>query len=163
MIRIVYLTTIMLLCLVSPSNAQYKQTIINKTELISNKDQIIPLKRLDEYKIAVVSTDNQAFSPFIDQLQRYGEITPVTFDQFDESTKYFNTIIVAVNDKLRSDYISMILQAAVNNKQVILCQFGSDNLYTKVGFNQSSLTPYLSILKIDNNTAELQQHMAMSI
>ena len=163
MIRIVYLTTIMLLCLVSSSSAQYKQTLINKTELISNKNQIIPLKRLDEYKIAVVSTDNQAFSPFIDQLQRYGEVTPVTFDQFDENTKYFNTIIIAVNDKLRSDYMSMILQAAVNNKQVILCQFGSDNLYTKVGFDQSNLTPYLSILKVGNNTTELQQHMAMSI
>lgn len=163
MIRIVYLTAILFLCLVSPSTAQYKQTLINKTELINNKGQIIPFARLDEYKIAVVSTDSQEFSPFIQQLQRYGEVTQFTFDQYDENTKYFNTIIIAADDNLRSDYMSMILQSAVNNKNVILCQFGADNLYAKLGFKQANLTPYLSILKVKENSEDSQKNMAMSI
>ena len=163
MIRIVYLTAILFLGLVFPLTAQYKQTIINKTELINNKGQIIPFARLDEYKIAVVTTDSQEFSPFIAQLQRYGEVTPFTFEQYDENTKYFNTIIIATDDNLRSDYMSMILQSAVNNKNVILCQFGADNLYRNLGFKQANLTPYLSILKVQKTTEDSQKNMAMSI
>jgi len=163
MIRIVYLTAILFLGLVFPLTAQYKQTIINKTELINNKGQIIPFARLDDYKIAVVTTDSQEFSPFIAQLQRYGEVTPFTFEQYDENTKYFNTIIIATDDNLRSDYMSMILQSAVNNKNVILCQFGADNLYRNLGFKQANLTPYLSILKVQKNTEDSQKNMAMSI
>src|SRR5690606_32329310 len=72
MIRFFNLLTIFLLCGYSISQAQYKQVITNQTVLLNNQRNILPFKRLDERRIAVISADSVKYGPFIQQLQRYG-------------------------------------------------------------------------------------------
>ncbi|MBE8721653.1 serine hydrolase domain-containing protein [Sphingobacterium pedocola] len=105
-------------------SAQYKQTTVNRTTLVRDQGNILPLQRLDRLKIAVVTPVKGTYTPFIEQLQKYAEVRVFDFNKYAENTKYFNTIIVAGIEKdLRSDLISLLQQSAVNGKQVILCQF----------------------------------------
>ncbi len=105
-------------------NAQYKQTVLNKTQLLFNKEHAVPLGRLDETKIAVVTPDLQKYSTFIQQLERYADIASFDFSKYDEQTKYFNTIIVAGTETdLSKEMLYMLRQSLINRKNIILCRF----------------------------------------
>lgn len=164
MIRFLNLLTIFLLCGYSISQAQYKQVIINQTVLLNNQKNILPFKRLDERRIAVISTDSVKYAPFIEQLQRYGEVKSFGFDQYDEHTKYYNTIIVAgTEDEFRPDQLAMVIQSAVNRKDVILCKFGKDINYINIGLSSANLSRFASILTAPSLDEEAQENAAMSI
>ncbi len=164
MIRFLNLLTIFLLCGYSISQAQYKQVISNQTVLLNNQKNILPFKRLDERRIAVISTDSVKYAPFIEQLQRYGEVKSFGFDQYDEHTKYYNTIIVAgTEDEFRPDQLAMVIQSAVNRKDVILCKFGKDINYINIGLSSANLSRFASILTAPSLDEEAQENAAMSI
>lgn len=164
MIRFLNLVSILLLLGVSTAQAQYKQVINNQTVLLNNQKHTIPFTRLDERRIAVISSDSVKYAPFIQQLQRYGDVKSFGFDQYDEHTKYYNTIIVAgTEEEFRPDHLAMILQSAVNRKDVILCKFGQDINYINIGLNSANLGRFASILTAPSLEEESQVNAAMSI
>jgi len=119
MIRFLNLLGIFLAIGLSYAQAQYKQVIQNETVLLNNNRNIIPFTRLDTRRIAVITSDSVKYAPFIQQLQRYAEVKNFGFEQYDEHTKYYNTIIVAGTvEELRPDHLAMVLQSAVNRKDV---------------------------------------------
>ena len=130
--RIFNLTNLMLglgLLLVSTVQAQYKQTVENKTRLLFNKEQTIPFKKLDKLKIAVVTPSSTKYAPFIEQLSRYADVSVFDFDKYDEQTKYFNTIIVAgTSSDLNNTQLYMLKQSMQNRKNVILCKFADQQV-----------------------------------
>ena len=76
-------------------SAQYKQTITNKTQLLFNKNKTIPLGRLDHLKIAVAVSSEGKYNAFIEQVERYADVSVIDLNQLNEQGKLFNTIIVA--------------------------------------------------------------------
>lgn len=164
MIRIAQVLSILLLCSVTATQAQYKQLINNRTQLLNNKGQLLPFTKLDKRKIAVITADSNRYAPFIQQLQRYAEVRNFGFERYDEHTKYFNTIIVAGSaEDLRPDQLAMVLQSAVNKKDVILCRFGTDINYGNLGLSATNLGRFASILTNPETSSAGQQNMAMSI
>ncbi len=164
MIRFLNLVSILLLLGVSTAQSQYKQVINNQTVLLNNQKHTIPFTRLDERRIAVISSDSVKYAPFIQQLQRYGDVKSFGFDQYDEHTKYYNTIIVAgTEEEFRPDHLAMVLQSAVNRKDVILCKFGQDINYINIGLNSANLGRFASILTAPSLEEESQANAAMSI
>ncbi len=164
MIRFLNLVSILLLLGVSTAQSQYKQVINNQTVLLNNQKHTIPFTRLDERRIAVISSDSVKYAPFIQQLQRYGDVKSFGFDQYDEHTKYYNTIIVAgTEEEFRPDHLAMVLQSAVNRKDVILCKFGQDINYINIGLNSTNLGRFASILTAPSLEEESQANAAMSI
>lgn len=164
MIRTIGIAFLALILQAQVSNAQYKQTVENKTRLESNVNNMIPLKSLDQYKIAVVTPNSSKYRAFIDQLQRYAEIEPLDFQQYDEKTKYYNTIIVAgTASELHPTQLAMLLQSAVNNKNVILCQFGAEYDFTNLSVTPQQLRKFTSLLRSADTGAQAQEYAAMSI
>lgn len=143
-------------------NAQYKQTIENKTRLLFNHQQIIPFKKLDELKIAVVTPSSKKYEAFINQIARYADITILDFDKYDEQTKYYNTIIVAgtIAD-LNLTQMAMLKQSMQNRKNVILCKFGEEQIaalqYT------SAFGGKITELLYPSFNEQAQRHVAMSV
>lgn len=164
MIRKIGLAFIAILIQASFVQAQYKQTVKNNTVIESNQRNILPFKSLDQYKIAVVTADNNKYAPFIQQLERYAELQVVDFNQFDEKTKYFNTIIVAgTAAEFRPAQLAILVQSAVNNKNVVFCQFGQEQNYSNLSVSPQQLRHYASVLKNSETTAQAQAYTAMSI
>jgi len=164
MIRFFNLIIAILVCGLSAVQAQYKQVINNQTVLLNNNHRLIPFTRLDERRIAVITNDSVKYAPFIQQLQRYGEVKNFGFQQYDEHTKYYNTIIVAgTEEELRPDYLAMVLQSSVNRKDVILCKFGKDINYVNIGLSAANIGRFASILTSPSLEEESQENAAMSI
>lgn len=155
------LTTFFLLD-ISSIQAQYKQTIANKTKLIYDKGHLVPLKRLDKVKIAVVVPDLRRYSTFVEQLGRYADVSYFDFSKYDEETKYFNLIIVAGTEAdLNQQMLYMLRQSLVNRKDIILCRFED-------GVGQlRQLSPILggrvTELSYPLFSEEAQRNLAMSI
>jgi len=164
MIRIKNLLSIALLFVAIYSHAQYKQLVPNTTQLLHNKQQIIPFQRLDQYRMAVVTSNNDDYKPFIEQLKRYADVEVVDFNNYDEKTKYYNTIIVAGNvQDFRPDFLAMILQSATNKKEVIFCRFGSNQNFNSVLLNDANLSRFASLAWNPETSVEAQQYTAMSL
>ena len=163
MIRTINLTFLFLL-LVMTGFTQYKQNQTNLTELLNNQGNILPFTRLDERKIAVITDNESRYTDFIQHLKRYGEVAYFGFEQYDEHTKYFNTLIIAGDiSHLAPQHMAMALQSAVNNKDVILALFGSNRDYTQLGLNTQNLSRFASVIRHPENNQNAQQQMAMSI
>ncbi|WP_149527366.1 serine hydrolase domain-containing protein [Sphingobacterium hotanense] len=164
MIRNIGIAFLALILQAQVSNAQYKQTVENKTRLESNINNVIPLKSLDQYKIAVVTPSSNKYQPFIDQLERYADVQVFDFKQYDEKTKYYNTIIVAgTASELHPGQLAMLIQSAVNNKNVILCQFGTDYDFTNLSVTPQQLRKFTSLVRIAETGNQAQEYAAMSI
>ncbi|KKO92384.1 beta-N-acetylglucosaminidase [Sphingobacterium sp. Ag1] len=146
---------------ISPLFAQYKSTIKNETILFNNLDQLLPLKNLDQLRIAVVVPNAAKYSMFTDQLARYANTRVFDFNKFDEDIKYYNTIIVAgKEDDLDADCLTQLKQAVLNNKKVILCHFFENDK------NKKSLSehPQSDLIELLAPFSEIgQRQMAMSI
>src|SRR5690606_38393126 len=84
-----------LLLYTSSSFAQYKQNVVNKAVLVQNAGALLTLKRLDKHRLTVVTPFPAKYAPFVQRLQRYAGINSTDFIQYEENTKYSNTIIVA--------------------------------------------------------------------
>ncbi|WP_312138676.1 serine hydrolase domain-containing protein [Sphingobacterium sp.] len=164
MIRTIGIAFLALILQAQVSNAQYKQTVENKTRLESNINHVIPLKSLDQYKIAVVTPNNNKYQPFIDQLERYADVQVFDFQQYDEKTKYYNTIIVAgTASELHPGQLAMLIQSAVNNKNVILCQFGTDYDFTNLSVTPQQIRKFTSLVRTAETGNQAQEYAAMSI
>lgn len=142
--------------------AQYQQAVVNKAQLIFNKDHCIPIGRLDELKIAVVTPNPAKYAAFVQQLDRYAAVASFDFSQYDEQTKYYNTIIVAGTEAdLKQEMLYMLRQSLVNRKNIILCRFQDG----KGSLTQASslLGGRISELSYPSFSLEAQRNMAMSV
>lgn len=147
---------------VVPLFAQFKQTIPNRTILLQNAGKIVPLKRLDDSKIAVVTPSPSTYGAFTDMVGRYADVKAFDFSHYDEQTKYFNTIIVAGTDEdLRSDLLVKVRQSIVNKKQVILVRFGTAT--AQQSWTSNLRAAGLSELRYPEFDKQAQQYAAMSI
>ncbi|MNX71663.1 putative periplasmic esterase [compost metagenome] len=109
--------------------AQYRSSIKNETVLFNNIDAVLPLGKLDQYKIAVCTPDSNLFNPFQDQLFRYATVNYVGFKNFDEQVKYSNVVIVALkSEDLTTSFVEQLKQAERNNKRIILAVFGKGDV-----------------------------------
>ncbi|TDS14650.1 serine hydrolase domain-containing protein [Sphingobacterium paludis] len=147
---------------IAPSQAQYKQTTSNEAMLLNNAQNLIPLKNLDQHKIAVVTPFPNKYKAFIDGLSRYADVASFDFNQYDEQTKYFNTIIVAgTDDDLRNDVLLKATQSLVNKKTVIVVRFGRDS--GRAPWTQVSSSNQGIVLRYPTFNQTAQQYAAMSI
>lgn len=142
--------------------AQYKQTIANKTKLVYDKGHLVPLKRLDKVKIAVVTPDLRKYNTFVEQLGRYADISSFDFSRYDEDTKYFNLIIVAGTEAdLNQQMLYMLRQSLVNRKDIILCRF-EDGVGRLQQFSPL-LGGRVTELSYPQFSEEAQRNLAMSV
>lgn len=142
--------------------AQYKQTIANKTKLVYDKGHLVPFKRLDKVKIAVVTPDLRKYNTFVEQLGRYADISSFDFSRYDEDTKYFNLIIVAGTEAdLNQQMLYMLRQSLVNRKDIILCRF-EDGVGRLQQFSPL-LGGRVTELSYPQFSEEAQRNLAMSV
>lgn len=115
---------VLFVLVVTSVQGQYKQTITNKTHLLFNKNKSIPFGRLDGLKIAVAVPSKAKYKAFIDQIERYAEISVIDLNEMNEQGKLSNTIIVAgTAADLSYMNAALLNQAVSNNKNVIVCRF----------------------------------------
>src|SRR5690606_21748797 len=152
-----FLWSLILLFFVGQASAQYKQTVVNPVSLTHDAKKLIPFQRLDELKIAVVTPSPQKYNTFIETLQYYADVQSFDFNQYDENTKYSNTIIVAgTAQELRSDFLLMAAQSTVNKKDVIIVRFGDE----KDSFTLSSNLPSNAGVHVPDFTENSQRYAA---
>ncbi|MCA5006690.1 serine hydrolase domain-containing protein [Sphingobacterium bovistauri] len=155
----------LLFCLVlaiSTLQAQYKQSIANRTQLLFNKENTIPFGRLDELKVVVAVSDKEKYKSFIAQLERYADVTVVDLNKMNEGGKLYNTFIIAgTSSNLASVNVALLNQAISNHKNLILCKF----LDTAVGHIQKTAQFGGKITEVvyPEFSDEAQRNLAMSL
>lgn len=143
-------------------SAQYKQTITNKTQLLFNKNKTIPLGRLDHLKIAVAVSSEGEYNAFIEQVERYADVSVIDLNQLNEQGKLFNTIIVAATaSDLGMTNAALFNQAVSNNKNIILCKFLDTDL-SRVQSNSQFGGKVTELVSPEFST-QAQRNIAMSI
>jgi len=143
--------------------AQYKQPVHNYVELHKNPQGLIPFKRLDDYKMAVISLSSTTYSPFINMVNRYADVASFEFDQYVEKTKFYNTLLIAGNlSELRGDHLAMIQQSLANGKKIIFCSFAS-NQHSALSQWNTLRKQNIAFLEVENAGVEQQEQMAMSV
>ncbi|NGF55912.1 serine hydrolase [Parapusillimonas sp. SGNA-6] len=148
--------------LIGSSYAQRQRISDNHTILLYNRNGIIPFKRLDTMKIAVVTPNKSAYPCLVRMLQKYGEVTSFDFSNDAENTKAFNTIIlVGSAQELNQNILLRYRQLASAGKNVIVCSF-LENKYALYGQNPrfgGQMTEMVS----NGKDCVAQENMAMSI
>ncbi|WP_160067946.1 serine hydrolase domain-containing protein [Sphingobacterium bovisgrunnientis] len=143
-------------------SAQYKQTITNKTQLLFNKNKTIPLGRLDHLKIAVAVSSEGKYNAFIEQVERYADVSVIDLNQLNEQGKLFNTIIVAATaSDLGVTNAALFNQAVSNNKNIVLCKFLDTDL-SRVQSNSQFGGKVTELVSPEFST-QAQRNIAMSI
>jgi CubicO group peptidase (beta-lactamase class C family) len=143
-------------------SGQYKQTITNKTQLLFNKNKTIPLGRLDHLKIAVAVSSEGKYNAFIEQVERYADVSVIDLNQMNEQGKLFNTIIVAgTASDLGMTNAALFNQAVSNNKNIILCKFLDTDL-SRVQ-NNSQFGGKVTELVSPEFSPQAQRSLAMSV
>ncbi|WP_293912549.1 MULTISPECIES: serine hydrolase domain-containing protein [unclassified Sphingobacterium] len=141
-----------------PLYGQYKSAVKNESVLLLNQEGIIPLKKLDDYKIVIASPSSDKFADFIAQAERYTEFETKGLEKLDESIKYANTVIIPLHDAdITDQFVYQLVQARKNNKKIILVVFGNGSGLTKL----NSLT--IPILFNTNTDSQTQKNAAMTI
>ncbi|MGJ1266205.1 serine hydrolase domain-containing protein [Sphingobacterium spiritivorum] len=141
-----------------PLYAQYKSAVKNESVLLLNQEGIIPLKKLDDYKIVIASPSSDKFTDFITQAERYSEFETKGVEKLDESIKYANTVIIPLRDTdITDQLVYQLVQARKNNKKIILAVFGSGSGLSKL----NNLT--VPVLFNTNADSQTQKNAAMTI
>ena len=141
-----------------PLYAQYKSAVKNESVLLLNQEGIIPLKKLDDYKIVIASPSSDKFTDFIAQAGRYTEFETKGVEKLDESIKYANTVIIPLRDAdITDQLVYQLVQARKNNKKIILAVFGSGSGLSKL----NNIT--LPVLFNTNTDSQAQKNAAMTI
>lgn len=141
-----------------PLYAQYKSAVKNESVLLLNQEGIIPLKKLDDYKIVIASPSSDKFTDFIVQAGRYSEFETKGVEKLDESIKYANTVIIPLRDAdITDQLVYQLVQARKNNKKIILAVFGSGSGLSKL----NNIT--LPVLFNTNTDSQAQKNAAMTI
>lgn len=102
----------------------------NAVTVLKNKDQILPIKNLENNKIAYVKLGDDSNTPFVSTLKKYTEITEVSHENIDSlnvELKKFNTVIVGFHksDKAWKKYdftekeIQRLQEIAENNTVIL--------------------------------------------
>lgn len=84
----------------------------NALTVLKNKNEILPIKNLENNKIAYVKLGDDVNSSFVSTLKKYTEITEVfdeNIDSLNVKLKEFNTVIVGFH-KSDKAWKNMILQ-----------------------------------------------------
>lgn len=153
---------LLLLLYTSSSVAQYKQTIVNQATLIQNTGGVVPLKRLDRHRMAVITPFPNKYAHFVNMVKRYADVESFDFNGYEEHTKYHNTIIIAgTKEDLRNDLLLLVQQSIVHNKQIIVVQFESRT--TSSSWSRGRLQGRFSKLIYPEFNKEAQQYAAMSV
>ncbi|MEJ5055341.1 serine hydrolase domain-containing protein [Sphingobacterium sp. MYb382] len=147
------------------SYAQQPKMQLNQITLIQNQQSLIPLTGLEKRKIAVVTAFPERYTDFIETLQQYAEVTSLDFNQYDEHTKYFNTLIVAgTPEELRSDLLLMVNQSVINKKNVALLYFVDPTSSSAGTLSMMTPKPGFTVLSTNVGNAKVSQRAAaMSI
>ncbi len=107
----------------------------NRTVLLNNHGQVIPLRDLENRTIAYLGhLQDIPFAAFGDRLARYAPIgrfalptRPDTYRTLDEELKFYNTIVLALNAAdLEDKRLLQFVATQSVGKQVILSIFGAD-------------------------------------
>ena len=85
----------------SPENDRvYEDAISNAITLYKNQFTILPLKKLQNKKIAYVNLGDDDYQPFLSHLQRYTKVTHVkaaTIAEYKQNLRAYNMIIVGIH------------------------------------------------------------------
>lgn len=82
----------------TPANEAFQYELYeNAVTVIKNEDQVLPIEKLEDEKIAYVKLGDDSHSPFLTTLQKYTEITEIdeqNLDSLQVRLKPFTTVIV---------------------------------------------------------------------
>lgn len=141
--------------------AQYKQTLVNRTSIVQRSAIDIPLTALDKYEIAVISSSPKKYSGFAEQVMRYAEASFYNFDQYHEVARTHNTLIVLGSlDELTAHLSTKLNTAESGKNNVFLVCF--DESAKAVHALADQVSRYTVLMQPDNSD-EGQRHVAMSI
>lgn len=114
----------------------------NSTVLLNNASYLVPLQNLDDLKIAGVHFSNQYATVFDSLLTKYNKVTLFdgnsykgnkTLDNLTSDLKFYNTIIVQVNDAdLNNADVLDFISSNQKNKNVIVAAFGNGAVLAKL-------------------------------
>lgn len=99
----------------------------NAITLLQNTDNIIPLRNLDQRKIAAISIDPGAETTFLDRLKDYTEVDCFTvkdineFIELKKKLQPYNTIIIGIHTRKLMNIA--LMNDIVKDKEVILSFF----------------------------------------
>ncbi len=139
---------------------------VNHTVLLNNQGHSIPLKGLQDRRIAHIGhLDREAFKAFGNMLGRYAPVThfalaaePDGNIHLDEDLKFYNTLIFAVSDAdLNDQRLLQFIHTQAVGKEVVLAVFGDGSGLRAVDFVRF---PVLWTSTLTNETAN---QVAMSI
>ncbi|WP_316799854.1 serine hydrolase domain-containing protein [Pedobacter frigidisoli] len=110
-------------------------SITQSTVVLNNQDSIIPLKSLDKKNIASVSLGFSYSMVFDSLANKYDKVSSfsassykdsVNLNDLEDDLKYFNTIIVAIDDQsaTQAKYVNFI-KSISKTKKIILAVFGN--------------------------------------
>ncbi len=119
---------------------QENQTWLDKVEnieksvvVLNNQDSFIPIKKLEDLKLATINFGFKEFNVFDSLLNKYKQVeeipvssSPNRYGVLQDDLKFYNTVIVALSDSSLSDS-SLIgfLKEIRKKKKVILTLFGA--------------------------------------
>ncbi|SFC40553.1 CubicO group peptidase, beta-lactamase class C family [Parapedobacter composti] len=138
----------------------------NQTVLLNNQTRLIPLRSLDNRKIACLTDlDPSLAAAFADQLARYAPVKALaipagneTFLGLDEDLKFFNTLIIGVDGTdLNSQRLVQFISAKAIGKQVVLVVFGPGAALGKLDF------VHFPILWSSQTTVNAARNAAMAV
>lgn len=111
--------------------------VAKSTVLLNNKQLLIPIKDLENSRIASVNMGASFSSNFDSLLNKYTAVTSFTatdyhsdslnLDDLSDDLKFFNTVIIQITDETLKDPRTLpFLLDNQKNKQIILALFGAD-------------------------------------
>jgi CubicO group peptidase (beta-lactamase class C family) len=130
------------------------------TVLLNNDSLLVPLKKLDELKIASINFSNTYAAAFDSLLNKYARINtvkgqdylgPKNINMLTQDLKFYNTLIIQVTDiDLKNPRVLSFIKANQKLKKVVLAFFGNGNVlntlddYTEPVIWTEKVTPVTS-------------------
>lgn len=143
-----------------------QQAVVNRSVLLNDLHNLIPLKNLDQRTIVLVSLGEKQFKPYFDQAVRYANVAQKAWDgsselqinRLDEQLKLFNTVIFALSaDQVKDETLLDFIQTQAISKHVIVSLFGQGEALA--AFDRS----YATFIWNPDVDKTAQQYAAMSL
>lgn len=109
--------------------------------LLNNQQKIVPITGLADKKIASVSLGFYAQIGFDSLLNKYAQVTSIdavkykdstSYDDLEDDLKFYNTIVVTLNDELAAQNKSITLvKNLAKHKRVVVALFGSGKMLSQ--------------------------------
>ncbi|MGI4728195.1 MAG: serine hydrolase domain-containing protein [Janthinobacterium lividum] len=117
-----------------------KRSIESSTVLLNNQNQVVPIKNLEQQKIASVHFNFENTLVFDSLLNKYAKVSsfdaaaynsPKTLDNLVFDLKFYNTVIVQLNKQdLENPALMLFLSTLNQQKNLIVTCFGATQLPT---------------------------------